>query len=478
MSLNWKEIDAVLEEIPFAGSFIQKIQQPDFSSLILDLYWKEGRYSLYISLAPGQTRLHTLSRKVENTVQLQRFAQLLRSRLKGARIVEAEQVGSDRIVRLLIRRADVSTLLWLRLWSNAANIIFTESDGTIIDAFYRRPKRGEITGGVFPPNADGRIGRRNEKEYKIRDFPGDGTLSERIEDYYFAARDETTAEVLRERIERILLREDSRLETAVQAARLRLASGDEIEQNRRTGDILMSNLHRIDPGARWIDLENFFEDNEPISIELDPGLSPDKNAERYYKKARKQKRRLVLARQDLESLESKRSAVGEKLASLGDEMDIRTLQDILTSLESEKSRGAAGDGASTPGLRFQSGPFTLLLGRTSKENDELLRHHVRGNDYWLHTRDFPGAYVFVKSIKGKSIPLEVLLDAGALALHYSKAKTGGQGDLFYTQVKYLRRAKGGKQGLVIPTQEKNLTVRLEQERIERLLKKTGPTPAG
>ncbi len=72
----------------------------------------------------------------------------------------------------------------------------------------------------------------------------------------------------------------------------------------------------------------------------------------------------------------------------------------------------------------------------------------------LHTRDYPGGYVFIRNQPGKSVPLEVLLDAGNLALFYSKARQSGKGDLYYTQVKYLRRAKDGPTGLVLPTQEK------------------------
>ncbi|MEI6876539.1 MAG: NFACT RNA binding domain-containing protein, partial [Spirochaetota bacterium] len=109
-----------------------------------------------------------------------------------------------------------------------------------------------------------------------------------------------------------------------------------------------------------------------------------------------------------------------------------------------------------------------LIGRSAKENDELLRHHVRGSDLWLHARDFAGAYVFIKSRPGKTFPLEILLDAGGLALYYSKGREAGEGDLYYTWVKYLRRAKNGPKGLVIPTQEKNLFVRIDDARIRQL----------
>lgn len=132
----------------------------------------------------------------------------------------------------------------------------------------------------------------------------------------------------------------------------------------------------------------------------------------------------------------------------------------------EPSSKAAAGGV---GLTIQSGEHTLLVGRNAKENDRLLRDYTRGNDWWMHTRDYSGGYVFIKDIRGKSVPLETLLDAATLAIHYSKARKEGKADLYYTQVKYLRRAKGAKLGTVLPTQEKNLSVVLDEERLRRLL---------
>jgi len=140
---------------------------------------------------------------------------------------------------------------------------------------------------------------------------------------------------------------------------------------------------------------------------------------------------------------------------------------LLTSLveESEKEPIVRP----SVGLVFQSGAYTLLVGRNAKENDELLRRHTRGNDWWVHTRDVPGGYVFIKYIKDKPPPLEVLLDAAYLAILYSKAKKAGKAELYYTQVKYLRRAKGAKMGTVLPTQERNLSVTLDKARLNVLL---------
>jgi predicted ribosome quality control (RQC) complex YloA/Tae2 family protein len=121
-----------------------------------------------------------------------------------------------------------------------------------------------------------------------------------------------------------------------------------------------------------------------------------------------------------------------------------------------------------PGLSFRRKNWLIIVGRDASENDALLRRHVKGNDLWLHARDYPGSYVFIKQQAGKTVPLDILLDAGNLAVFYSKGRNSGEGDLFYTQVKYLRRAKDGPKGLVIPTQEKNLHVKVESARLKEL----------
>ena len=93
---------------------------------------------------------------------------------------------------------------------------------------------------------------------------------------------------------------------------------------------------------------------------------------------------------------------------------------------------------------------------------------MRGSDWWLHVRDWQGGYVFIRNRPGKTVPLEILLYAGNLAVYWSKARKNGSADLYYTQVKHLRRAKDAPKGTVLPTNEKNLFIRLDEERLRRL----------
>ena len=151
--------------------------------------------------------------------------------------------------------------------------------------------------------------------------------------------------------------------------------------------------------------------------------------------------------------------------------EIEQNPEILLEMEQEEADNKQPKHTATtaPGLQFSSGKCRLFVGRTAIENDTLLRRYAKGNDWWLHTRDYAGGYVFIRPPAGKSVPLEVLLDAGNLAIWFSKARNAGRADLYYTQVKYLKRIKSGKKGMVTPTQEKNLTVDLEEQRLQRLL---------
>ena len=89
---------------------------------------------------------------------------------------------------------------------------------------------------------------------------------------------------------------------------------------------------------------------------------------------------------------------------------------------------------------------------------------------WLHTRDWSGGYIFIKSRRGKTIPLEILLDAGNLAVFYSKARKAKTADIYYTQVTHLRRAKNAPKGTVLPSHEKNLTVTIDEQRLRKMEK--------
>ncbi len=472
MSLNWREINLILNELDMEGSHVQKIRQPDYKTLVLDLYKPENRFSLLISLNQGKVRMHKLTRKLKNKIPLQRFAQLLRSRIGGGRITRAEQIGNDRIVLIRVERTGETTDLYLRLWGGSPNIIAVDSRGIIIDAFYRRPARGEVSGKPYiPPAHKKKTGKDNKEDsFGIRPYTG-SSFNSFIENFYFSEEDSIRLRDLQRKADRILSAAETQLSSSIESVEERILNEENFEQYREQAELIKANLYRAEAGMTELEADNYFKGNEKIIIKLDKGLSPMENAEKLFGKYRKAKRSLENLKGELDNLRLRLKKVKEERKELLEDTEdteesIRRLERYLKEVKGS-SREKTDSGI--PGLQFESGGFTILVGRTASENDTILRKHVRGNDYWLHTRDFPGGYVFIKYKRGKSVPLDTLLDAGNLALFFSKGRNNGKGELYYTQVKHLRRARDGKKGLVLPTHEKNLSITLDTKRLNRLL---------
>jgi predicted ribosome quality control (RQC) complex YloA/Tae2 family protein len=468
MSLNWREIDQILSELELPGGFIQKIIQPDYSSLVLELFFPgkgpEGRFGLYISLKQGKTRLHRISGKASRQIKLQRFPQLLRSRIKGCRILDARQVPGQRLVELKILQANETLSLWIRLWGNAGNVILCRETGEIIDAFYRRPARGELSGGSFLPWQES-FGEP-DTGFSLEDFSAYRDYNAYIEARYtLQERDEAFRQKRNELLNRWRRYSNSlrgRLK-GLEAA----ADGEVILSGEESaGDLILANLHRIKSGDRWLEAKEF-SGEDTVHIPLDPALSPQENARRYFTLRKKEERRRKRALEEIDDLRREASQA-ELFVKKCEESDKLADLEGIPGPPEKRSPREAGE-TKHAGAYFFSRGWQIVVGRNARESDKLLREWARGNDYWVHARDYPGGHIFLRGPKGKSPPLEVLLDAGNLALHYSKARSGGGGDCYYTQVKYLRRPREGKLGTVLPTQEKNLHISMEEDRLRRLL---------
>src|SRR5690606_26445001 len=107
---------------------------------------------------------------------------------------------------------------------------------------------------------------------------------------------------------------------------------------------------------------------------------------------------------------------------------------------------------------------------SAKDNDELTLHLAKGNDLWLHARGVAGSHVIVPCDKSGELPPDVLLDAAHLAAWFSPLRKSERVDVQYTQRKHLRKpGKGAPAGLVLVPKERVLHLRVEEERVRRLL---------
>lgn len=505
MSLNCAEIDKILEELDLEGSYIQKVVQSSYSVMVLYLY-KTRPMSLVICLEPGACRLHETTRKIPKFDKPLRFMELLRSRLRGAKITEAVQLNNDRIVRLSLETSSGMLYLYIRLWSGAANMLLVDN-GIIVDAFYRRPSRHEVSGepwqplpgeseatttqifGNEPSAAAGSESKavaesapttvspiaadKPVKTYTVRSYDASKTFNEAIDEWYARQAPVLSLEALRAEAERFYGLKIEKISRALEKLEAKKHSFLQADTLKHQGDLLLANLYRIPQGASSVELEDYAADNRIIRIALDPRKTAQENAAGYYERYKKAVSGLEALTDDIEASKRTLAALNEELVKLRVEENPYLIEKVLHKRKIPVQRKQAAQEKERPGLTFYHDGWILYVGRTAAENDELLRHHVRGKDMWLHVRDYSGGYVFIKNKNGKTVPLPVLIAAGNLAVFYSKARRNGQADLYYTAVKDLRRAKNAPKGTVLPSNEKNLSIKLDPAVLKQLEQSRG-----
>lgn len=425
------------------------------------------------------------------------FFRRLTAELVGAELRRIEQVRGDRIALFEFgntpggeRRA-----LLAELTGRHANLVLLGRDDAVVDLLVSAPKSREnprlVIGSPWtaPP---GRGGAPNELPSIEDDF---GTpqelppsvaaghvfhapLSWRVELQLggeAAGRDSNAARRdLRKRLER--KRKGAR--GLVSGLEKQLANAEQAERVRQDGDLLTANLHRMKRGMKSIELEDWYADDSPLRrIELDPKLDPASNAQRLFERSKRLERSQQEVPAELERARTKLAALEAAIGSCRDEdCDAEQLEsealaagliDVRQIADARKRKDPV---ARLPYRSFKSSHGAeIRVGRSSRDNDALTFKHANGNDLWLHTADCPGSHVILRT-SGKGDPdHEEVLDAAHLAVHFSPIKGARKASVHVARRKEVHKPRGAKAGLVTLAGGKKLDLRLQPERLQRLL---------
>ncbi|MFZ6664910.1 NFACT RNA binding domain-containing protein [Peijinzhouia sedimentorum] len=217
------------------------------------------------------------------------------------------------------------------------------------------------------------------------------------------------------------------------------------------GHIIMANLHMIKKGEKEVTLDDFYR-NQPITIKLKPDLSPQKNAEYYYRKSKNRKieiakleENILLKQSQIEDWKKREEEIANAEAMRG-----------LKAFTKEKSAEAKIE--IKPYKEFEIDGYQVWVGKNSKSNDELTQKYAHKDDIWLHARGVAGSHVIIKKQGNKPVPLQVIEKAAGLAAYYSKAKSDTLCPVIYTSRKYIRKPKGSAPGQVMVDREEVLIV--------------------
>ena len=351
------------------------------------------------------------------------FDRVLERKFTRSRIVEVRQWE-----RFLVIGAELATnfkreinYLRFEFTGRHTNAIILDSNGVVVEALRHitadRSSRVVLPGVKLeePPSRP-----INETQFPVEDLVK--WSQERFKEKYNRRLEQAKKGAIN-RLNRRIKRVEEKLGKLEREEELM----EKAEQFRKWGELLLANLHRIAPYQREIELEDW-EGNKVI-IPLPQLPNPNKVGEFYFKKAQKLKNKatnLKIEREHL--LEQLRFLKNyKKLIEESDQFPV--LKRYLPKKEERESN--------IHKVEFDG--FQILIGKNEKGNRELLQK-AKGEDIWLHIRDYPGPHVIIKNRK-LGVPMEVIKEAARLAVRFAGKE---EGVVDYTRRKFVKLKEGAK----------------------------------
>lgn len=248
-----------------------------------------------------------------------------------------------------------------------------------------------------------------------------------------------------------------------------LLATENAEEFRQKGELLTTYLTLVPNNQDQIELDNYYT-NEKIVIALDKSLTPNQNAQRYFKKYQKLKEAvkhltgLIQETKDtITYLESVETALNH--ASISDIEDIRE-ELVETGFVKRRTRDKRHKRKKPEQYLASDGKTIIMVGRNNLQNDELTFKMAKKGELWFHAKDIPGSHVLIKDNLNPSD--EVKTDAAELAAYYSKARLSNLVQVDMIEAKKLNKPTGGKPGFVTYTGQKTLRVTPTEEKINSM----------
>ena len=250
-----------------------------------------------------------------------------------------------------------------------------------------------------------------------------------------------------------------------------LLATDNAEEFRQKGELLTTFLHQVPNDQDQVILDNYYT-NQPITIALDKALTPNQNAQRYFKRYQKLKEAVKYLTDlieetkatilYLESVETVLNQAGlEEIAEIREEL-------IQTGFIRRRQREKIQKRKKPEQFLASDGKTIIYVGRNNLQNEELTFKMARKEELWFHAKDIPGSHVVISGNLDPSD--EVKTDAAELAAYFSQGRLSNLVQVDMIEVKKLNKPTGGKPGFVTYTGQKTLRVTPDPEKIASMKK--------
>ena len=254
-----------------------------------------------------------------------------------------------------------------------------------------------------------------------------------------------------------------------------LAATRDRDRLRQLGDIITGSFYQMEKGMARLRAVDFYDpEGKEIEIKLDPLLTPQQNAAKYYKdynRAKKAEEMLTIqlekGRHELDYLNS----VLENISLAEGERDLAEIRQELTDTGYLRRPGKARD----RGKRVTSKPMEFMstsglrisVGKNNSQNDLLTCKLAGKGDIWFHTQKIHGSHVILWT-EGGQPDLQSLNEAAVLAAWFSQARDSSKVPVDYTPVRYVKKPGGARPGMVVYTTYETAQVTPDGELAKRL----------
>ena len=297
------------------------------------------------------------------------------------------------------------------------------------------------------------------------------SLSDLLDTYY---KDKAERDRVKQQASELIRRVENELQKnrhKLKKQEKELLATDNAEEFRQKGELLTTFLHQVPNDQDQVILDNYYT-NQPITIALDKALTPNQNAQRYFKRYQKLKEAVKYLTDlieetkvtilYLESVETVLNQAGlEEIAEIREEL-------IQTGFIRRRQREKIQKRKKPEQYLASDGKTIIYVGRNNLQNEELTFKMARKEELWFHAKDIPGSHVVISENLDPSD--EVKTDAAELAAYFSQGRLSNLVQVDMIEVKKLNKPTGGKPGFVTYTGQKTLRVTPDPEKIASMKK--------
>lgn len=307
-------------------------------------------------------------------------------------------------------------------------------------------------------------------------------LNALVDDYYAGSEWRDAQSGVRAPIRKVLQSQRERCKRKREILHQEMAAAEEAGRYRLQAELLLAQQNDVIRGQESVELDNYYagagdggQGPATLRVALDPRFDAVENANRLFNKYHKLRRALALIPAQVEQNDAELATIEQFLADLDLAENLAEVQLVRAevqgagyirgALKKVVARGKQGKqgkqgrlappGGGVPLSRQSTEGFPILVGKNSRQNEDVTFHHATGNDLWLHARGVPGAHVIIKA-SGREIPRSTIEQAARLAAYYSQARGSTSAPVDYTLQRHVRHMKNGGPGMVVYTHERTI----------------------